>query len=123
MSCVLSPPDSGEDGKKIYEETGGCGPICHGKEAFSLFVRPGTVTLAEAQSRLQSGPVRRLEAIVAFGVAGQNADGVAFANMPPYHAKFSRPEILRVIDYIRTLPIEPSFYEIEGAKGGAPEPP
>ncbi|MCS6898962.1 MAG: cytochrome c [Myxococcales bacterium] len=120
MSCVVLPPDGGQTGQQIYEETGACASMCHGSGGFALHVRPGTVTLEQAKERFLTGPRRRLESIVAFGVTGLNEDGVAQANMPPYHTKFSRAEIVRVVDYIRTLPVTASFYEIPGGSGDLP---
>jgi mono/diheme cytochrome c family protein len=123
MSCVVLQPDGGQTGQQIYEDTGQCASMCHGSGGFSLLVRPGTVTLEQAKDRFLNGSRRRLESIVAFGVTGINADGVAYANMPPYHGKYSRAEILRVVAYIRTLPVTPSFYEIVGSPASNPEQP
>jgi hypothetical protein len=52
--------------------------------------------------------------MVAFGTQGVHASGLAFAHMAPYHKIYSRAEIERVVEYIRTseaLTIQ--FHEIK----------
>jgi hypothetical protein len=125
MSCVVLPKDSGLTGKEVYEQEEACAATCHAQfepvydpSVYTLYVRPDTLTLDDALDRFLTGSNERLYATVAFGVHGISDNGVAYANMPPWHKKFSRAEIERVVAYIRTLAIQPTIYEITGPKSG-----
>lgn len=131
MSCVILPADSGKTGKAIYEEqlpiTGewGCGQTCHGQfdptydlNHFTLYLRPGTVTPDEALQRFRTGSMDRLRSIVAFGVTNLNDNGTASSTMSGYHSYYSAAEIDRVIDYVRTLPVQVKIYGIAGEYDG-----
>jgi len=125
MSCVVLQKDSGRTGKEIYEGEGACAETCHGQfepiydpSIYTLYVRPDTLTLEEAEKRFKTGSAPRLYSTVAFGAHGINGDGIAFANMPPHYSKYSRAEIERVVEYIRTIPIQPVLYDISGSQGG-----
>jgi hypothetical protein len=124
MSCVVLGPDQGRTGKEIYEGEGACAATCHGQFSpifdpgvYTLYYRNGSMTADEATAHFQTDPIQKLYSTVAFGVHGMGDDGVAFAHMPPHYLKYSRAEIERVVAYIRTLPVEPSPYDIPGSKG------
>lgn len=57
----------------------------------------------QAEARFKTGARLLLLSIVAFGSHGLNDDWTAYANMPAFYGKYSRAEIERVVDYIRTL--------------------
>lgn len=120
MSCVDLQKDSGLSGKDVYEK-GTCAQMCHGQFSpsydpgvFTLYVRPGGLSATQAEDRFKTGSRLRLLSIVAFGSHGVNDDGTAYANMPAFYAKYSRAEIERVVDYVRTLKIKSKTYEIVG---------
>lgn len=130
MSCVDLPKDTGQTGQDIYKN-GTCAPTCHAQFSpkyddgvFTLYVRPGGLSAAAAETRFKTGSRLRLTSIIGFGVHGINDDGSAYANMPGYYTKYSRAEIERVVDYIRTLKVAPKVYEITGSKlaAGAADP-
>lgn len=125
MSCVVLQKDQGRTGQEIYEEEGACAATCHAQfepvydpGIYTLYVRPDTLTEEEALDRFENGSDQRLYSTVAFGVHGLNEDGVAFANMPPHYSKYSRAEIERVVEYIRSLPKQVQIYEITGSPLG-----
>lgn len=119
MSCVDLQKDSGLSGKDVYEK-GACAPTCHAQfgpfdaSVFTLYVRPGGLTPAQAEARFKTGSRLRLLSIIAFGSHGVNDDGTAYANMPAFYSKYSRAEIERVVDHIRTLKVKTKQYEIVG---------
>jgi hypothetical protein len=127
MSCVLTAPDEGRTGQQVYEADKACAGTCHGDfsvdpfdpKHFTLYVRPGTVSLSDAKSRFLTGSKDRLMSIIAFGAHGINDDGSAYANMPAYFDRFSRAEIGRVVDYIRGLPLEVKYYTVSSAPDAA----
>jgi hypothetical protein len=137
MSCVVLPADGKKTGKEIYEEQlpisgeWGCGSTCHGQfnptydlNHFTLYVRPGTVTPDEALARFKTGSRDRLSSIIAFGVQGLNENGAAYSTMSGYHSYYSVAEIGRLIDYVRTLPVEVKVYGNPAAPAsdaGAPD--
>jgi hypothetical protein len=125
MSCVILKEDSGLTGKEIYEGPDACAATCHAQfvpvydpSIYTLYVRPDTLTEEEALERFENGSDQRLYSTVAFGVHGVNEDGVAYANMPPHYSKYSRAEIERVVEYIRSLPKQVQIYEITGSALG-----
>lgn len=125
LSCVVLQKDSGRTGKEIYEAPDACASTCHGQfvpvydpSVYILRVRPDTVTPEEAKERFLNGSARRLYSKVAFGVHGVNDDGTAYANMPPHYEKYSRAEIERVIEYVRSIPIQVQIYTTQGEKAG-----
>jgi len=105
FGCVDLPEDSGLSGEEIYE-SGPCAG-CHndafkGASTYTVFMHPGE-TAEAATARFQSATDLKLMATVAFGTQGQNDDGTQFSNMPSYRDKFSRAEIGRVVEYLKTL--------------------
>jgi hypothetical protein len=116
-SCVVLPPDSGLTGQEIYEGVDACAAFCHAQfepmfdpSVYTLHLRPDTLSEEEALNRFMNGPIRRLHSIIGFGVHGVNDSGNAYAHMPPHYQKYSRAEIERVAEYIRTLNIQVSIY-------------
>jgi mono/diheme cytochrome c family protein len=115
ISCVELPKDSGFTGAEILQGTKGdavqCN-FCHGpgKDSFNLPVKTGTATSdADKKARTDEFTGRskeRLVSEIAFGIHGVNENGTAFANMPGYYTKYSRAEIERVVDFLRTLPVK-----------------
>ena len=112
ISCVVLPADSGKTGQQIYEEdlpeTGPRSCInCHAvwsdtgpdMTKFKLWLPPGSTRTAANWLDTSAKTQAR---VVAFGSAGRLADGSAFAHMRAYHKLYSRAEIERVVDYIRT---------------------
>lgn len=66
---------------------------------FKLKLLPGsTRTLANWLDT----PAEVQERIIAFGSHGVYPNGVAYSHMAPYHARYSKAEIQRVVQYIRT---------------------
>jgi hypothetical protein len=123
MSCVVLPKDGGKTGKEIYEaklpETGprSC-TNCHGgyengvtdPTKFNVWVMPGsTRTLQNWLDRKATEQAR----IVAFGSHGLLADGSSFATMAPYHKIYSRAEIERVVEYVRSNAVTPVLKTIK----------
>jgi hypothetical protein len=127
MQCVDLPTDQGRSGKAIYTQ-GTCAPTCHGQFSpsydagvFTLHLRPGSATPDEATARFLSGSRQRLRAIIGFGVHGIGDLGIAYASMAGSYQEYSLAETDRVIDYIRTLPVTVSEYEVFGpSDGGLP---
>ncbi|WNG20872.1 c-type cytochrome [Cystobacter fuscus] len=120
MSCVELPADSGKTGEEVYKNS--CGPVCHSHTnttAFVYYVAPGTNSDTARQQFLSRSRLYQ-QSIVAFGIHGVNADGVLSANMPAFHAKYSRKEIERVIDYVRQLELEVEAYEVMGPAAPVP---
>jgi hypothetical protein len=126
ISCVVLAKDGGKSGKDIYEaklpETGprSC-TNCHGgyDEAtkktdvtkFKVYFMPGEQESPGGrtmQNWLQKRSAAEQARMVAFGSIGRLPDGMAFSHMSAYHKVFSRAEIERVVDYLRTQlqPIE-----------------
>jgi hypothetical protein len=112
ISCVVPPKDSGKTGKQIYEdalpETGprSC-TNCHAvwsddgpdMKKFKLYLLPGSPRNA---TNWLDFPAATQARIVAFGKHGLLDDGSAYSNMAAYHKIYSRAEIERVVEYIRT---------------------
>jgi hypothetical protein len=112
ISCVVLPADSGKTGKEIYEEAlPETGPRscsnCHAVwdengpdfTKFKLYLLPGSPRNASNWLDYPAGAQART---VAFGKQGLLDDGSAFSNMAGYHKVYSRAEIERVVDHIRT---------------------
>ena len=117
ISCVVLPPDGGRTALQVLGGEGvtfdDYGPQsctnCHADwsgaqpdpSKFSVWVLPGSGRTAanwldnsaEAQART-----------IAFGKHGVLADGTAYSPMQGYWKIYSRAEIERVVDYIRTTP-------------------
>jgi hypothetical protein len=121
ISCVVLPKDEGRTGKAIYEaklpETGprAC-TNCHGgydsvtkttdTTKFKVYFMPGETTAPNGRTLANWKDKRTaLEQarMVAFGSTGRLPDGSAFAHMAAYHKLFSRAEIERTVEHIRTL--------------------
>lgn len=113
MSCVVLPADSGKTGKEVYEaELPDTGPRactnCHadwsGDEPdmskFAVWVAEGSTRDA---SNWLDYSAEKQQRIVAFGKQGMYDDGTVYSNMRGYHGVYSRAEIARVVDYVRTL--------------------
>lgn len=125
ISCVVLPKDEGRSGKAIYEaklpETGprAC-TNCHaGYDAatsaidatkFKVYFMPGESTSPGGRTIAnwkEKRSVSEQSRMVAFGSTGRLPDGSAFAHMSAYHKLFSRAEIERTVEYVRTLqPVE-----------------
>ncbi len=127
-SCVDLPKDAARTGQDIYTKDS-CAQTCHGvfsptyrDDVFTLYVRPGTLSLEDAGKRFKTGSNRRLRSIIAFGQHGVNDDGTAFANMPGYYQKYSLAELDRVITYVRSLELNSKYYAVfsEPADAGSP---
>lgn len=112
ISCVVLPEDSGKTGKEIYEAelpAGGPGACtnCHGVwgedgpdlTKFKVYVLPGSTRTVDNWLDL---PQATQEAIVAFGKSGVLDDGTPISNMVGYHKLYSKAEVQRVVEYIRT---------------------
>ncbi|MFV8749656.1 hypothetical protein ACNOYE_03780 [Nannocystaceae bacterium ST9] len=112
LSCVILPPDGGLTGKQVYEadlpETSSrsC-KNCHAAwtdegvdmTKFKLWLAPGSTRTIDDWLDL---PAEAQARIVAFGKTTQMPDGMVLANMAPYHEIWSRAEIERAVEYIRT---------------------
>lgn len=112
MSCVVLPEDSGKTGKQVYEdalpETGprSC-TNCHAvwsedgpdMTKFKLYLLPGSPR--DATNWLDY-PAAAQARIVAFGKHGLLDDGSAYSNMAAYHKLYSRAEIERAVEYVRS---------------------
>jgi len=113
MSCVDLPADRGRSGEAIFANEG-CSS-CHQynlqPNQFQLFYRVGEVP---APAAFLMTPVSVQEMRVAFGSHGINESGTAFANMAENRMTLSRPEIERVVQYVRTLEPVPLGYGILG---------
>lgn len=120
LSCVVLPEDSGKTGAEVYEaETPPGGPSscsnCHAAwehaqdgtylppdlTKFKVWVLPGNTTRTidnwlELSAQAQAG-------IVAFGKNNTLPDGSPIVSMKGYHQIFSRAEIERAVEHIRTL--------------------
>lgn len=112
MSCVLTPPDGKKKGSAIYAES--C-KGCHGSTegTFTYFVPPGT-DLTAAAAAFAARPAAVQVSIVAFGTLGVNENGTSFTNMPAFREKYSRAELVRTVEYLRTLEVVPEEYGIVG---------
>jgi hypothetical protein len=123
ISCVVLPTDAGKTGKEVYEaklpETGSrsCAN-CHADWSsgaadmtkFKVWVQPGsTRTLANWLDRKAAEQAR----IVAFGSHGVLPDGSAYTFMAPYHKLFSKVEIEKVVEYIRSGAVTPVLATIK----------
>ncbi len=112
ISCVVLPEDSGKTGKQVYEEplpeTGprSCSN-CHAvwnddgpdMKKFKLYLLPGSPRNASNWLDFPAGAQAR---IIAFGKHGLFDDGSAYSNMAAYHKLYSKAEIERAVEHIRT---------------------
>lgn len=126
MACVELPEDSGLSGKEIYED-GPCSG-CHASwdvvggeyvgdfSKYNVVRRPGT-TEQEALERFNNSSDARLLATIVFGVQFHydEPDGLFTSNMPAYHSEYSREEIRRVVEHIKTLEVFSEEYAIFGS--------
>jgi mono/diheme cytochrome c family protein len=120
MSCVVLPQDANLTGAEILEGKRGETKVgsetqcsfCHGegKTEFSLPIDP-SADAAAAKSAFEGKSKAALITAVAFGIHGQKSDGTAFANMPGFYKFYSRAEIVRVVDHIKTLPVTVKKWE------------
>jgi hypothetical protein len=112
ISCVILPEDAGRTGEQIYNET--CGPACHGGiDVFKIWVHPGDDPAA-TQAHYESLSMQYLTHMLAFGSRGMNESGTAYANVPHRHETHSVAELVRVMEYIKTLPTETEEFTILG---------
>ncbi len=112
MSCVLTPADMKKAGAVVFAES--CAG-CHGSTegGFTYYVPPG-MDLTAAATAFAARPAIVQASIVAFGTLGVNENGTSYTNMPAFHEKYSRVEIERAVEYLRTLEIVPEEYGIVG---------
>lgn len=110
MSCVVPATDEGRTGEEVYKVT--CSE-CHGAPNFTYYVPPGT-DLDAAEANFLKRPKKAQVTRVAFGVTGINENGTAAANMPAHFTRYSRGEIERAVDHVRTLNIIAEEYGIVG---------
>lgn len=126
LYCMVLPKDSGKSGKEIYETKmyGDPGPSsclnCHAvwndDETMADATKFKVYQFADGTRNKDTWLNRTTaeqERLVAFGVHGVRPDGVAYRNMAPYKDYWSRAEISRVVQYVRTL--EPLFETIKVA--------
>lgn len=112
ISCVVLPPDSGKQPLDILgaPEVEGQLPPCsnchadHDGDApdfttFKVWVLPGS---NRTVSNWLDTPASTQARIVAFGKVGQYEDGTSYRHMDGYHKLYSRAEIERLVEYIRT---------------------
>jgi mono/diheme cytochrome c family protein len=112
LSCVELPEDGGRTGQEVYEaELPESGPRactnCHaawgddGPDAsvFKIYTLPGSGRTLDNWLDL---PAEAQARIVAFGSTGRLPDGTALAHMSAYHRIFSRAEIERAVEYVRS---------------------
>lgn len=113
LSCVVLPEDEGRTGAEILEmELPETGPRsctnCHavwtddGPDAsvFKVYTLPGSGR--NADNWLDGITPEEQGRIIAFGSTGRLPDGQAFAHMSAYHKLFSRAEIERTVEHIRS---------------------
>jgi Cytochrome C oxidase, cbb3-type, subunit III len=101
-SCVVLPEDGRRTGDDIYNDK--C-VGCHSNgddppTKFLVYVEAGSPRIGKEWPDL---PAEQHEKITAFGKMSLGSDGSYYANMPSYHASFSRAEIQRVVAYLRAL--------------------
>jgi hypothetical protein len=131
ISCVILPEDQGRDAEQMYNET--CGPACHGgTDVFKLWIHPSKVVddtpeaLAAAQAQqlehFQSMTMEYWLHMLAFGSRGMNESGTAFADVPHRYDTHSRAELERVMEYVKTLPIEYQVFSILGETADLQDP-
>ncbi len=115
ISCVVLPPDSGKtalqvlSGEGVTFETYGAQPCsnCHAdfsgaqpdSTKFKVWLHPGEGRNA---SNWLSRSAEAQAKMIAFGTHGVLDDGTAYASMQGYWKIYSRAEIERVVEYIRT---------------------
>lgn len=123
ISCVVLPEDSGKTGKEIYEEAlPETGPRsctnCHavwGDDGpdltkFKLYLLAGS---PRNESNWLDYPAPAQVRTVAFGKQGLLPNGAAYSAMAGYHKLYSRAEIERVVEYIRTsLQVVPATIKV-----------
>ena len=120
LSCVELPVDQGKTGEAIYREA--CA-ICHGAGSdsshFALWVTPGTDLALAKTAFLARSPLYH-ESMVAFGVHLAAPNGTALVAMPPFHERYSRKEIERVVRYVLAMPVDAERLTISGWDAGSP---
>lgn len=123
ISCVVLPKDSGKTGKQVYEEAlPETGPRsctnCHAvwgedgpdMKKFKLFLLAGSPRNASNWLDYSAAAQAR---IIAFGKNGVHDDGTAYSHMAAYHKIYSRAEIERAVEYIRTsLEVVPTTIKV-----------
>jgi len=124
LSCVVLPPDEGRSGADLLalelpedgpRSCSTCHAHAHGDtvdpSTFRVFVLPGSGR--DETNWLDGVSAEEQARIVAFGSSGRLPDGQAFSHMRAYHRLFSRAEIERVVEHIRTgLTIEIVPYRV-----------
>jgi hypothetical protein len=131
ISCVILPEDQGRDAEQMYNET--CGPACHGGTGvFKLWIHPSKVVddTPEALEAAQAQQLAHFQAqsmdywlhMLAFGSRGMNESGTAFADVPHRYDTHSIPELQRVMEYTKTLPVEYEVFTIMGETADLQDP-
>jgi hypothetical protein len=131
ISCVILPEDAGRDAEQMYNET--CGPACHGgTDIFKLWIHPARVVddTPEALAAAQAAQLEHFQTMtmeywlhmLAFGSRGMNSSGTAFADVAHRYDTHSRAELERIMDYVKTLPIEYQVFSILGETSDLQDP-
>lgn len=121
VGCVDMPPDTGKTGKQVYED-GPCGS-CHADwstgtadfSKYAVFYFPQDKSESQALADFAGLTNKQLEAKVAWGANGVHKDGTPYHNMDAYFRKYSRAEVKRVAEHLKTLTAFPNTMEIFGA--------
>jgi hypothetical protein len=112
LSCVVLPADSGKTAEQILaadlpEDGPRSCKNCHAEwtddgvdtSKFKIYVLGGS---GRDASNWLDVPAAAQERIIAFGKTGVYTDGTAYSHMAAYHKIYSRAEIRRVVQHIRT---------------------
>lgn len=109
VSCVVLPEDRGREADVVLKQA--CAG-CHG-DPFTLYVHPDR-DLVEAADALAAADEATLVHRIAFGIAGVNTSGTAYANMPGMHDRVSLAEIRRVVAALQEEVPDVAHYGIPG---------
>jgi len=126
ISCVVLPPDSGKTALQVLSGEGVTfdeyGPQtcmnCHGDWSgpqpdptkFEVWLMPGS---GRTPANWLDNSAKAQARTIAFGKHGLLADGAAYTSMQGYWKYYSRAEIERVVQYIRTTPSAIIFRDIK----------
>ena len=80
---------------------------------------PGT-DLAQAKAAFLARSPLYHESLVAFGVRTVSPQGVALATMPPFHERYARKEVERVVKYVLAMPVDAATMTVYGWDAGTP---
>lgn len=117
VGCVDMPADKGLTGKQIFED-GPCGG-CHADWAsgtadftkYAVFYFPHDKSESQAIAEYNALTNKQLEGKVAWGASGMHKDGTPYSNMDAYFRKYSRAEVKRAAEHLKTL--QPFGYPME----------